>query len=458
MERYDVAVIGGGWGGYTAAVQSARHGLRVALVERDKLGGTCLHRGCIPTKVMLQTADVLALARHAADLGVDIPSATLDYDRVRGRMDEVIGQLYRGLQSVVRAAKLTSITGTAHIAAPGRVMVDSQEELEAGAIVIATGSRPRPLPGLPFNGETVVSSDDLLQRQRVPSSVVIAGAGAVGVEFASCMADFGAAVTLVELAPRIVPLEDRDIAAGLARALSARGIRIITGSSVVAGEVAPVDGGMRVPVRGRDQEQVLDAELLLVAVGRAPVTDGLDLEALGVKTERGYVVVDDAMRTSVPGIYAVGDVNGGLQLAHVAAAEGALAADVIAGKPSPPLAYARLPRATYCRPQVASAGLTEDEAAAAGFAVKAGRSHFRANGKALIAGEPDGLVKVVADGATGDVLGVHILGAHSTELIAEVALGQLLNMAVWELAAAVHPHPTLSEAIGEAAAAAERRS
>ncbi|MFN8557526.1 MAG: FAD-dependent oxidoreductase [Dehalococcoidia bacterium] len=303
----------------------------------------------------------------------------------------------------------------------------------------------------------MLSSDDLLAAERPPRSIVILGAGAVGVEFASCYADYGCDVTLVEMAPRVLPLEDRDVSAGLARLMSARGIAIHTGATALPESVTAAEGGVHLTVRAGDRDQDLSAEALLVAIGRAPLTEGLGLDVAGVKLDRGFIAVDERMRTSAPGIYAVGDVNGGLLLAHVAAAEGALAADTIAGVPSLPLPYGRLPRATYCRPQVASIGLTEVEARERGHAVATARAHLRVNGKALIAGEPDGFVKVVVDTATSDVLGVHILGAGATELIAELALGQTLEAAVSELAATVHPHPTLSEAIGEAAHRALQR-
>jgi dihydrolipoamide dehydrogenase len=456
VERFDVAVVGGGWGGYSAAVRAAQHGLSVALIERDKLGGTCLHRGCIPTKVLLQTADLLALAARAQEYGVRLDPGTLDYNRVRDRMAEVVGQLYKGLQGLVRSNRVTSIAGNAHISAPGRITVDGGDELEAGTIIVATGSRPRALPGLEFDGQLVLSSDDLLTMKRVPRSIVILGAGAVGVEFASCYADYGSEVTLVELAPRIVPLEDKDISTVLARGFSGRGIRVLTSAGTLSDTLRRDEGSVQFDVRSDDKTERLAAEALLVAVGRAPVTEGLGLEQLGLVMERGFVSVDARMRTNLPNVYAVGDVNGGLLLAHVAAAEGVLAADTIAGVPTVELDYRRLPRATYCRPQIASAGLTEEEAAAQGHEVRIGRSHLRVNGKALIAGEPEGFVKIVSDAATADVLGVHIIGANSTELIGEIALGQLLDMSIWELGAAVHPHPTLSEAVGEAALAAVR--
>ncbi|MER3421028.1 MAG: dihydrolipoyl dehydrogenase, partial [Chloroflexota bacterium] len=414
----------------------------------------CLHRGCIPTKVLLQTADLLALTARAQEFGVRLPPPELDYARVRARVDEVVGRLYRGLHSLVRGNRVTLIAGHARLRAPGRVAVEGHGEVEAAHTGIATGSRPRPLPGLVFDGHFILSSDDLLTMERLPRSIVIVGAGAVGVEFTSCYADFGCQVTLVEIAPRILPLEDAEVSTALARSLAARGVRILTSTTLLPERVKAGEGGVRLAVRGPDGEA---AEAVLVAVGRQPVIDGLGLEEAGVRLERGFIAVDAEMRTSAPGIYAVGDVTGGLLLAHVAAAEGALAADHIASRPAVALDYRRLPRATYCRPQVASIGLTEEEATAQGYTVVTGRAHLRANGKALITGEPEGFVKLVADARSGDVLGVHILGAQSTEMIAEVALGQLLDVAVWEIGATVHPHPTLSEAIGEAALAAQRR-
>ncbi len=455
MEQYDVVVIGGGWGGYSAAVRAAQHGLRTALVERDKLGGTCLHCGCIPTKVLLQTADLLALTRHAADFGVKVEPPALDFDRVRARMAGVVDRLYRGLQSLVRSSKADLIAGDARIAGPGLVTVSGHADLKTTNIIIATGSRPRPLRGSPFDGECVLSSDDLLRVSAVPRRMAVLGAGAVGVEFASCLADYGCDVTLIEAMPRITPLEDRDVSAAVQKAFTTRGITVITGGSADAGAIRCADRRITIPVHTQQGTTDVTADALLVAIGRDPVTDGLGLDSAGVAQARGFITVDEQMRTSAPGIYAVGDAAGGLLLAHVAAAEGVLAADTIAGHPSPPLDYRRLPRATYCRPQIASIGWTEEEAKERGYAAVTGRSHFRANGRALIGGDADGFVKLVADAASGDVLGVHIVGAHVTELIAEVALGALLDVAVWEVAAAVHPHPTLSEAIGEAAQAAE---
>ena len=451
VTAYDVVVIGGGWGGYTAAARAAGHGLRTALVERDKIGGVCLHRGCIPTKVLLETAGLLALTRDSDRFGVTLPPPQLDYPRVRERMGEVVGQLYRGLQGLVKAAGVTTIAAEATFTSPSQVALSDGSSVEARNFVIATGSRPRPLPGLEPDGRTVLDSDGLLALEAPPASLAVLGSGAVGLEFASCFADYGAAVTLVEMLPRIAPLEDVEVSRQLTRSFEARGIRVLVGARAFPETLKRTDDGLRLDVERDGGRETLNAAALLVAIGRVPNTESLGLDVAGVRTERGFIPVDAAQRTNVAGIYAVGDVTGSLQLAHVAAAQGTLAADTIAAVPSPPVNFERLPRATYCRPQIASIGLSEEDARGRGLPVRTGRAHFRANGKALIGGEPDGFVKVVSNQSTGDVLGVHIIGAHATELIAEIALGQFLDMAVWELAASVHPHPTLSETLAEAA-------
>lgn len=459
QQQFDVVVVGGGWGGYTAAVRASGHGLRTALIERDKLGGTCLHRGCIPTKVLIQTGDTLDLVRRSAEFGVSVGEPTLDYAIVRKRKQDVVNQLFRGLQTLVRAGRVTQINGSARLTSPQSIAVDGPDagQIQTRHLILATGSRPRALPGLQVDGRYIHDSDTILEIERLPSSIIILGSGAVGVEFASCYADFGVAVTLVEMLPSIVPLEDKDVSTALQRSLAKRDIRIHTETRAMPETLERAEGGIRIQVEDKSGERrPLEAEALLVAVGRAPVTDSLDLERIGVTPDRGYIKVDDTMATGVPNVYAVGDVNGGLQLAHVAAAEGTLAADVIAAKPTVPLSYGRLPRTTYTRPQIGSIGMSEAEAKQAGKAVKIGRAHFRVNGKAVIAGEPEGFVKMVADADRGDILGVHIVGLNASELISEVSLAGLLDAAVWEVGMSVHPHPTLSEAIGEAALAVDR--
>lgn len=459
VDPFDLVVIGGGWGGYTAAVRARQHGLSVALIERDKLGGTCLHRGCIPTKVLLQSAEHLDLARRLADFGVKAGEPVLDYETVRSRKGDVVGQLYRGLQQLVKANGVEVVAGSGVLAGPGRLRVEqngSTSELSSRDVIIATGSRPKRLPGVETDGRWIIDSDQALELDHVPASVVILGAGAVGTEFASFYHDAGAAVTLVEMLPAVLPLEDTDISALLGRLLVKRGIRVLTDAAAVLDSIRLAEGGVELELHTAGKREQLRAECLLVATGREPLTAGIGLEAAGIKLERGFVTVDEAMRTSANGIFAVGDVTGSLLLAHVAAAQGALAADTIAGVATAPLEYRRLPRATYCRPQVASVGLTEQQAVEAGRKVRTGRAHLRANGKALILGEPDGMVKVVADAESDDLLGLHLIGAGVTELVAEGALATFLDASLWELARSVYPHPTLSEAIGEAALAATR--
>jgi len=460
MADFDVVVIGGGWGGYTAAVRAAQQGLRGALIERDKLGGACLHRGCIPTKVLLETAELLNISARGADYGLKLGEPGLDYARVLQRKGEVVGQLYRGLQQLVKASGTTMIEGDARLT--GANMVEVRERtgktsrLETTAIVIATGSRPKPLPGVKTDGHTVLDSDQLLERDRVPDSMLILGAGAVGVEFASCFADYGTKVTIVEMLPRILPTEDADVSTALTRSLTKRGIRIETGVSAKLETIRTGEGGASLEIEREGKRETLTGECLLVAVGREALTSGIGLEELGVHLERGFVAVNDSMRSSVPTIYGVGDCNGRLMLAHVAAAQGVLAADEIAGKASPSVDFDRLPRVTFCRPQVASVGLTEEQARETGRPIRAARTYLRANGKALINGEPDGFVKVVLDESNGDLLGVHMLGDGVTELIAAASLARFLDASVEEFGLNVYPHPTLSELLGDAAHAALR--
>ncbi len=459
MERFDVVVIGGGWGGYTAAVRARQHGLTAALVERDKLGGTCLHRGCIPTKVLLQTAENLDLARRLAEFGIQTAEPSLAYATVIARKDQVVNQLFSGLQRLVKSSGVQLFAGTGRLDGPGRVQVSAEtstDALEAANIVIATGSRPKQLPGVETDGRFIIDSDQALALDHIPRSVIVLGAGAVGTEFASFYRDTGAEVTLVEMLPAVLPLEDQDISKLLERLLDKRGIHVFTGTAAILDSIRRSDTGVELDLLTGDKTQHLEAECLLVAAGREPLTADIGLEENGVKLDRGFVVVDEQMRTGVPGVYAVGDAIGNLLLAHVAAAEGTLAADIIAGKQTVPVDYPRLPRATYCRPQVASVGLSESEARALGRQLRIGRAHLRVNAKALVLGEPDGFVKVIADADTDDLLGIHLIGAGVTELVAEGALGNFLNASLWELAYSVHPHPTLSEAIGEAAQAARR--
>jgi dihydrolipoamide dehydrogenase len=469
---FDLVVLGAGTGGYTAAFRAAQLGLRVALVDEDKIGGTCLHRGCIPTKALLESGEMMNRARHLKDYGVLLPGEpAVDYLAMAKRRDQIVKRMWTGLKSLVDKNKVAWVQGRGRLDGPGRVRVSQPGEdgtpgaggerlLQATDIIIATGSRVKSLPGLVPDGERILTSDDILRRESAPASIVIVGAGAVGVEFASFYHDIGTQVTLLEYLPGIVPLEDREVSQLLERSFTKRGIRVMTSarfdpSRVVAG----ADGvSLEVGPEGGTPEQ-LRAEVMLVATGRAANVEEIGLETTKVEVERGIIKVNGRMRTREPHVYAVGDIVGGLWLAHTAAHEGIVAAHAIAGdRDVHEIDYVSQPRATYCRPEIASIGLTEQQCQEQGIAYKVGRVPFQAIAKALIGGEYEGFAKVIGNPETGDTLGVHLIGPHATDLIAEASLGFELEAAPWEIGGATHPHPTLSEILGEAALAVDGRS
>ncbi|TMD97569.1 MAG: dihydrolipoyl dehydrogenase [Chloroflexi bacterium] len=456
-ESFDVAVIGGGSGGYVAAIRAAQLGLRTAVIESEKVGGTCLHKGCIPTKALLQTASLLDAARSSSRLGVRIGEVALDWPAAARNRDQVVGRLHQGVQGLLRKNKVTVFAGRGRMLGRGRVGVAAtggqESELEAGTVILATGTRVRSLPGLELDGRTIISSDDALFLDHVPGSVIVLGCGAVGVEFASMYRSMDAQVTVVEVADRLVPLEDEAIGPELQRAFERRGIRCLVGARLDPASLRRDDAGVSMSVSSAAGEERLEAEVLLVAIGRQANLEELGIEGTAVEVDRGAIRVGPTMATAEPGVYAVGDVAGGFQLAHKAMHEGVIAAEAIAGRDPHPLRSRLIPRTTYCSPQIGSLGLGEAEARAAGHEVRAGVFPFRANGRALIWGEPEGFCKVVADASTNDVLGVHLVGHEVTELIAGPALGALLEATPFELSRAVAPHPTLSEVLGEAALA-----
>lgn len=443
-DAYDVAVIGAGTGGYSAALRAAQLGKRVALIERDeRLGGTCLLRGCIPTKALLRSAEVLDTVRRAEEWGIRA-SGEPDLEAIAAFRDRIVDKLVSGLTSLIRHRGIEVVRGTARLLPGPAVEVDGRR-LEASDVVLATGSRPRLLPGVP-RSERVITSDEALALPFLPRSAVVIGAGAVGLEFASFYRSLGAEVTLLEALPRIAPLEDEDVSKELARAFRRRGIRTHAGARVES----IVDHGDRVEVAYEaGGAGTVSADLCLVAVGRAPVTEDLGLDAAGVELDRGFVKVDGQLQTTAPHVWAVGDVAATpLQLAHVAFAEGIAVAERIAGLAVPEIDYAGIPRVTYCSPEVASVGLTEAEARERGHDVVVEVLDLRGIGKANIVGE-GGIVKLVA-AAEGPVLGVHMVGPHVTDLISEGMLITNWEAAPAEVAALIHPHPSLSEAIGEA--------
>jgi dihydrolipoamide dehydrogenase len=447
---YDVAVIGAGWGGYTAALRASQLGLKTCLIEADKAGGTCLHRGCIPTKALLHTAELLNLIREAHRFGVLDASGALDIKAAQNRKREAVCQLYDGLQAVLRQSSVEQIAGSARFRDPHTLEVGEQT-VEAASIVIASGSRVSALPGLEADGKHVLNTDQALELETLPRSWIVLGGGPSGVEFASMYRDFGCEVTLVELLPQLLPGEDEAIGRELAKSFETRGIQVLTGARLDPASLKTGRSGVQAAVGGPSGQETLKAEAMLVAVGRRPNTESLNLEAAGVESEKGYIRADGDMRTNVPHIYAVGDVNGQMPLAHAAAAQGTLAAERIAGVTDTAYDNLRVPRAVYCRPEVGAVGLTEKQARERGLQVKTARSFYRANGRATITGQPEGFVKLVVDSDTDDVLGVHALGPVASELTSTAALALTLNASAWELGLNVYAHPTFSEALGEAA-------
>ena len=458
-ERYDVAILGGGPGGYVAGIRAGQLGLKTALIEKAKVGGTCLHVGCIPTKALLESAEVLQLARRAGEFGVRVSEASFDLKGAMDRKDRVVKKNFMGTESLLKKNKVVTLKGEGRLKAKDRIEVTdsagAKSEVQAGAIVLATGSRVGSLPVAPVDGRVVVSSDEILSLDRVPESLLVIGCGAVGVEFASIYHSFGSKVVLVEREPRLVPIEDVEISEALLRAFTRQGMEILVGSSIQSVRVEGDQAWTEVKVQ--DKIQRFHTERVLVAAGRKPNTDGIGLEALGVALERGFVRVSEMMETSVPGLYAIGDIVPGPALAHVASHEGVVAVEKIAGLHPHPVNYKAIPNCTYCHPQIASVGMTEAQARASGRAVKVGKFPFIANSKASILGQGDGFVKAVADATSGELLGVHIIGVQATEQIAESVVARHFEATALELSEVVHAHPTLAEATMEAMLATDGR-
>jgi dihydrolipoamide dehydrogenase len=458
---YDVVIIGSGPGGYVAAVRAGQLGLKTAVVEMYRQpGGTCLHWGCIPTKALLHAAEVLDMTRHAGAFGVRVAEGTLDRDAVVKYKEKTVQANAKGVQYLLDKNEVELLAGRGRLAGPGRVEVTPEKgkpfTVTAANVVLATGSVVRGLPHVAQDGKHVIDSDDALELTKIPSSIVVLGAGAVGVEFASIYRSFGAEVTLVELLPRLVPIEDAELGAELERAFKKRGITVHTGTRVESVEIA----GRRVRASARrgDERIALESETLLVAVGRRPRTEDLGLDGTRVAVdERGFVRVDEMMRTGEDGVYAIGDIVASPALAHVASHEGIVAVEHAAGLDPLPVDYDRVPSCTYCSPEVASVGLSEERARERGLDVKVGRFPFSAIGKAKILNDTRGFVKIVCDRRHDEVVGVHIVGPHATELIAEATAALNLEATAESLFHTIHAHPTLSEAMGEAALAVHDR-
>lgn len=453
---FDVIVIGSGPGGYVAAIRAAQLGLKVACVERESLGGICLNWGCIPTKALLKSAEVFEYLQHAEDYGIKVEGATPMFDKVVARSRDVANGMSKGIQFLFRKNKIETLMGMGFLTKDKKVEVTDDKGVktvyEAKHIIIATGARSRQLPHMPIDGKKIIGYREAMVLPTMPKKMVVVGSGAIGSEFAYFYSAMGCEVTLIEFMDRIVPVEDEEVSRALEKSFKKRGIKVMTSSEVTA--VDTKGEGIVATVKTKAGEEKIAADILLSAVGVATNLENLGLEGAGVKVEKGKVIVDDFYRTNVPGVYAIGDIVKGPALAHVASAEGIICVENIAGHHPQPLDYGNLPGCTYTQPEIASVGLTEAQAREAGYEIKVGRFPFSASGKASAAGKKDGFVKVIFDAKYGEWLGAHFIGANVTEMIAEVVVARKLETTGHEIIKSVHPHPTMSEAIMEACAAA----
>lgn len=454
--NYDLIVIGSGPGGYVAAIRAAQLGLKTAIIEKESLGGICLNWGCIPTKALLKSANVFDYIRHAKDYGITVGEASADFNSIVKRSRDVANGMSRGVQFLMKKNKIEVIMGTASLKPGNKVAVldasGKTTEYAARHIIVATGSRSKELPAMKQDGKKIIGYREAMVLPQLPKSMVIVGAGAIGCEFAYFYNAMGTKVTLVEFMPAIVPVEDEEISKELEKSYKKQGITVLTGSAVEKVETSGT--GCKVTIKTAQGIQIVDCDLVLSAAGVATNIENIGLEATGIKTEKGRVMVDDFYQTNVPGYYAIGDIVKGPALAHVASAEGIICVEKIAGKSPEALDYNNLPGCTYCSPEIASVGLTEKAAKQAGYQLKIGKFPFSASGKASAAGAKEGFVKVIFDAKYGEFLGAHMIGANVTEMIAEVVVARKLETTGHEIIKSVHPHPTMSEAIMEAAAAA----
>ncbi|GAE36632.1 dihydrolipoyl dehydrogenase [Halalkalibacter akibai] len=466
-EEYDLVILGAGTGGYVAAIRAAQHGMKVAVVEKEKLGGTCLHKGCIPSKALLRSAEVFQTAKHSEQFGVMTADVSLDFSKVQERKNSIVNQLHLGVQHLMKKGKIDVFEGIGRILGPsifsptpGTISVertDGQENtmLIPQYVLIATGSSPRSLPGLEPDGKFVLTSDHALELEHLPTSIVIVGGGVIGIEWASMLADFGVRVTVIEYAQQILPTEDADIAKEALKQLKKKGISFVTNAKVLAETLQTSENDIVIEAEVEGVTQSFQAEKILLSVGRSPNVNNIGLENTDIEVENGTIKVNEFCQTKESHMYAIGDVIGGLQLAHVASHEGIIAVDHLAGKKPDPINYDTVPKCIYSSPEMASVGLTEAEAREKGFNVKVGSFPFKAVGKALVYGNAEGFAKIIANADNDDLLGVHMIGPHVTDLISEAALAKVLDAAHFEVAEMIHPHPTLSEVIGEAALAVD---
>nr|WP_202412510.1 dihydrolipoyl dehydrogenase [Halobacillus litoralis] len=461
-----MVILGGGTGGYVAAIRASKLGLKTAIVEKRELGGTCLHRGCIPSKALLRSAEVFKQTKEADQYGVSTENPTLNFTRVQERKQSIVDTLHKGVQGLMKKGKIDVFEGFGRILGPsifsptaGTISVEmnngeENEMLIPKNVLVATGSRPKSLPGLEIDGEVVISSDEALHMEELPESIIIVGGGVIGIEWASMLADFGVQVTVLEYLPYILPTEDEDISREMLKQMKKKGVDIVTSAKVLPDTIEK-DNGVKVNAEVDGKTVTYEAERMLVSIGRSANVDNIGLENTDIQVENGVIKTNDVYQTKESHIYAIGDVIGGMQLAHVASHEGMIAVEHMADQHPHPMKQDQVPSCIYSNPEVSSVGLTEKAAKEKGFDVKVGKFPFQAIGKALVHGETDGFVKIVADKETDDLLGVHMIGPHVTDMISEAALAQVLDATPWEIAETIHPHPTLSEAIGEAAMAVD---
>lgn len=448
-EHYDIAIIGGGPGGYVAAIRAAQLGKKTVVIERAELGGICLNWGCIPTKALLKSAEVLRAAQKAKKFGVNVDAVNVDFPAVINRSRQVADTLSKGVAFLMKKNGVETLAGTARLAASGQIEVDSGIKLTADAIILATGARPRPLPAVPFDGKIIISSREAMSLEDIPEKLVIVGAGAIGVEFADFYAAMGSQVSLVEMLPHILPVEDTEVSEGLEKIFHRKKIKTLTNTTVE--DIDLSNGQALVHVKSKSGDLLeLPADKVLVAIGVQGNIENLGLEVVDVLLEKGWIKTDTYMQTSSPGIYAIGDVAGPPWLAHVASHEGITAVEHIAGLNVKPMRYDNVPGCTYCTPQVASIGMTERAARAAGHDLKIGKFPYRGSGKAMASGETDGFTKLLFDAKYGELLGAHIIGAEATELIAEIGIARSLEATHEAILETIHAHPTLSEMVMEA--------
>ncbi|MFT4568059.1 MAG: dihydrolipoamide dehydrogenase [Saprospiraceae bacterium] len=457
--KYDVIILGSGPGGYVAAIRASQLGLNTAIVEKENLGGVCLNWGCIPTKALIKSAQVFEYLQHAEDYGLKVSSAKVDFTKVIGRSRDVASAMSKGVQFLMKKNKITVIDGYGRLARGKKVEVEqadgSKQEVSADHIIVATGARARALPHIEIDHKSIIGYREAMTLKKQPKRMVVIGAGAIGVEFAYFYSTLGTEVTIVEfLEQGLLPREDKDISKELGKIFKKKGINVVGNASVEG--VTKKGSTLTVSIKSRKNDSIseIECDIVLSATGVATNIEDIGLETLGIKTDKGHILVDDYYQTNVPGIYAIGDVVPGPALAHVASAEGIICIEKIAGHHPAPLDYGNIPSCTYCSPEVASVGMTEADAKAAGYEIKLGKFPFSVSGKAKAAGTPEGFVKVIYDAKYGELLGAHLIGANVTEMIAEIVVSRKLETTGLEMVKTVHPHPTMSEAIMEASAMA----